>query len=37
MKIEKFQLIKNSSVGAGAFELLRGRAPVELRGNIARD
>jgi hypothetical protein len=35
MKIKKFQLRGNSSVYAGAFQLLRGRAPAHLRGNIA--
>jgi hypothetical protein len=34
MKIEKFQLRGNNSVCAGAFQLLRGRAPSQLRGNI---
>jgi hypothetical protein len=34
MKIEKFQLRGNSSVCAGAFQLLRGRAPAQLTGNI---
>jgi hypothetical protein len=35
MKIEKFQLRGNSSLCAGAFPLLRGRAPAKLRGNAA--
>jgi hypothetical protein len=35
MKIEKFQLRGNNLVWAGAFQLLRGRAPAQLRGNIA--
>jgi hypothetical protein len=34
MKIEKFQLCGNSSVCAAALQLLRGRAPAQLRGNI---
>jgi hypothetical protein len=34
MKIEKFQLRDNNSVCAGIFELLRGRAPAQRRGNI---
>jgi hypothetical protein len=34
MKIEKFQLRGNNSVCAGAFQLLRGRATAQLRGNI---
>jgi hypothetical protein len=34
MKTEKFQLRGNNSVCAGAFQLLRGRAPAQLRGNI---
>jgi hypothetical protein len=34
MKTGKFQLRGNSSVCAGAFQLLRGRAPAQLRGNI---
>jgi hypothetical protein len=33
-KIEKFQLRGNNSVWAGAFHLLRGRAPAQLRGRI---
>jgi hypothetical protein len=35
MKIEKFQLRGNNSVCTGAFRLLRGRAPAQLRGNNA--
>jgi hypothetical protein len=35
MKIEKFQLGSNNSVCPAAFQLLRGRVPVQLRGNIA--
>jgi hypothetical protein len=35
MKIEKLQLRGNNSVCAGAFQLLRGRATAQLRGNIA--
>jgi hypothetical protein len=35
MKIEKCQLRGNNSVCVGAFQLLRGRAPAQLRGNIA--
>jgi hypothetical protein len=35
MKIEKTQLRGNNSVCAGAFQFLRGRAPAQLRGNIA--
>jgi hypothetical protein len=35
MKIEKFQRRGNNSVCAGAFRLLRGCAPAQLRGNIA--
>jgi hypothetical protein len=31
MKIEKFQLRGNNSVCAGVFQLLRGRAPAQLR------
>jgi hypothetical protein len=31
MKFEKFQLRSNSSFYAGAFELLRGRAPAHPR------
>jgi hypothetical protein len=34
MKTEKFQLRSNNSVCAGAFQLLRGRAPSQLRGNV---
>jgi hypothetical protein len=34
MKIEKFQLRGNKSVCAGAFQLLRGVAPAQFRGNI---
>jgi hypothetical protein len=34
MKIGKFKLRGNNSVCAGAFQLLRGRAPAQLRGNI---
>jgi hypothetical protein len=30
----KLQLRGNNSVCAGAFQLLRGRAPAQLRGNI---
>jgi hypothetical protein len=37
MKIEKFQLRGNSSVCAGEFQLLRGRAHAQLRGNIDKD
>jgi hypothetical protein len=33
MKPEKFHLRDNDSVCAGAFQLLRGRAPAQLRGN----
>jgi hypothetical protein len=33
MKIEKFQLRDNNSVCAGAFQLLRGHAPAQLRGD----
>jgi hypothetical protein len=33
MKIEKFQLRGNNSVCVGAFQLLRDRAPTQLRGN----
>jgi hypothetical protein len=35
--IRKFQLRGNNSVCAGAFQLLRGRAPAQLRGNIAEN
>jgi hypothetical protein len=34
MKTEKFKLRGKNSVCAGAFQLLRGRAPAQLRGNI---
>jgi hypothetical protein len=34
MKIKKFQLRGNNSICAGAFQLLRGRAPVQLRRNV---
>jgi hypothetical protein len=34
MKFEEFQLRGNNSVCVGAFQLLRGRAPAQLRGNI---
>jgi hypothetical protein len=34
MKIEKFQLRGKNSVCAGAFQLLRGCATAQLRGNI---
>jgi hypothetical protein len=37
MKIEKFQLRGNNSLCAGTFQLLRGRAPAQLRGNIATE
>jgi hypothetical protein len=37
MKTEKFQLRGNNSVYAGAFQLLRGCAPAQLRGNVERD
>jgi hypothetical protein len=33
MKTEKFQLRGNDSVCAGAFQLLRGRAPAQLGVN----
>jgi hypothetical protein len=33
MKTEKFQLRGNNSVCAEAFQLLRGPAPAQLRGN----
>jgi hypothetical protein len=33
MKIENFQLRGNNSLCAGAFQLLHGRAPAQLRGN----
>jgi hypothetical protein len=35
MKTEKFQLRGNNSVCAGAFQLLRSRAPAQLGGNNA--
>jgi hypothetical protein len=35
MKIEQFKLRGNYSVCAGAFRLLHGLAPAQLRGNIA--
>jgi hypothetical protein len=35
MKIEKFHMRGNNSVYAGAFQLLRGRAPAQLRGNMS--
>jgi hypothetical protein len=35
MKIETYQLRDNNSVCAGAYQLPRGRAPAQLRGNIA--
>jgi hypothetical protein len=34
MIIEKFQLRGNNLVRAGAFQLLCGRVPAQLRGNI---
>jgi hypothetical protein len=34
MKIENFQLRGNNSVCAGAFQLLRDRAPAQLEGNV---
>jgi hypothetical protein len=34
MKIKKFQLRGNNSMCAEAFQLLRGRATAQLRGNI---
>jgi hypothetical protein len=34
MEVEKFQVRGNNSVRAGAFQVLHGRAPVQLRGNI---
>jgi hypothetical protein len=37
MKTEIVQLRSNNSVCAGAFQLLRGRAPAQPRGNIARE
>jgi hypothetical protein len=36
MKIEKFYLRSNNSVCAGTFQLLSGRAPAQLEGNIAQ-
>jgi hypothetical protein len=36
MKMEKFQLSGKNSVCAGAFQLLRSRAPAQLKGNIGR-
>jgi hypothetical protein len=35
MKTEKFQLRGKNSMWAAAFQLLRGRAPAQLRGNTA--
>jgi hypothetical protein len=35
MKAAKFQLRGKNSVCVGAFQLLRGRAPAQLRGNNA--
>jgi hypothetical protein len=35
VKIEKFQLRGNNAVCAGELPLLRGRAPAQLRRNIA--
>jgi hypothetical protein len=35
MKIEKLKVRCSNSVCAGAFQLLRRRAPAQLRGNIA--
>jgi hypothetical protein len=35
MKIKKFQLRGKNSVCAGAFQLLCGHAPAQLRGNNA--
>jgi hypothetical protein len=35
MKIEKLQLSGNNSVCAVAIQLLRGRVPAQLRGNIS--
>jgi hypothetical protein len=35
MRTEKFQLLGNNSVCAGTFQLLRGRAPAQLRRNVA--
>jgi hypothetical protein len=37
MKIEKFQLRGNNSACAGAFQLLRGRAPSRLWGKSGTD
>jgi hypothetical protein len=37
MKIEKFQLRGNNSVYAEELQLLRRRAPAQLRGNIAHN
>jgi hypothetical protein len=37
IKIEKFELRGNNSVWAGAFQLLRGRAPAQFRGSVAHD
>jgi hypothetical protein len=37
MQIRKLQLRGNNSVCAGTFQLLRGRASAQLRGNIVRD
>jgi hypothetical protein len=34
MKIEKLQLRGNNSVCAVAFQLLRGRASAQFRGNV---
>jgi hypothetical protein len=34
MKIKKIQLRGNNPFCAGTFQLLRGRAPAQLRGNI---
>jgi hypothetical protein len=34
MKFEIFQLRGKNFVCAGTFQLLRGRAPAQLRGNI---
>jgi hypothetical protein len=34
MKIEKFQLCSSNSMRVGAFHLLHGRTPTQLRGNI---
>jgi hypothetical protein len=35
MKTEKFQLRGNNSVCAGAFQLMRGRVPKQLKCKIA--